>query len=65
MSDAANRVLALEDENAELRGELARIVEHLSVWAKDHAEDATTETWAVIYCARALLTKERSPCPNT
>ncbi|MBB4649619.1 putative mannosyl-3-phosphoglycerate phosphatase (HAD superfamily) [Aminobacter niigataensis] len=41
----------------DLLGELKRMVEHFSAWANDHSDEATTETWAALYCARAALAK--------
>jgi hypothetical protein len=39
----------------EVIAELRRITDHLDVWTKDRPEDCTTETFAAIHCARALL----------
>jgi hypothetical protein len=42
---------------AELAGELRRMVDHFSAWANDHADEATCETWAALHCARDVLSK--------
>lgn len=41
----------------DLLSELRRMVGHLSTWAADHADEATTETVAALHCARAAITK--------
>lgn len=52
-------VVDLERENKELRAELARVVEHLESWARDHSMEASTETWGALYCAHQLLNRKR------
>jgi predicted RNase H-like nuclease (RuvC/YqgF family) len=51
-------------ENERLPAELQRIADHLEIWARDHADDATTETWAALYCVRSILAKSESPTPE-
>lgn len=41
----------------DLYAELARAVVHLDAWARAHSDEATTETWAILHCARAALSK--------
>jgi hypothetical protein len=47
--------------NAELLKELRHVTDHLQAWARDHASEETVETWAVLYCARAAITKAERP----
>lgn len=35
--------------------ELKRMVDHFEAFANDHSMDATTETWAALYCAKAAI----------
>lgn len=44
----------------ELQRDLRRVVEHLEAWARDHAGEATTETWAALHCARETLRKSEA-----
>jgi hypothetical protein len=41
----------------ELLAELQRMVEHFGTWASDRSEEASTETWAALYCAKAAISK--------
>lgn len=41
----------------ELLAELERMVGHFGAWAADHSTDATTETWAALHCAKAVIAK--------
>ena len=38
-----------------LRANLSRMVEHFGLWARDHSEEASSETWSVLHCARVAL----------
>jgi hypothetical protein len=44
----------------ELVAELERVTDHLETWARDHGEEATSETYAALHCARAAIAKSRS-----
>ena len=52
---AAN--MALIAAAPELLGELQRMVEHFEPFAKDHSDEASSETWAALYCAKLVLAK--------
>jgi hypothetical protein len=41
----------------EMLGDLRRLADHLAMWAEDHADEATSETWAALHCARETITK--------
>lgn len=43
----------------DLLNELDRMVEHFGVFANDHSMDASTETWAALHCAKAVLAKAK------
>lgn len=54
--EAAEAALAsMTAERDRLSGDLARMVEHFGTWANDRSEEATTETWGALYCARETL----------
>jgi hypothetical protein len=59
--DGPKAAATIERQAAEierLRANLDRVTDHLETWVRDHIEEATTETRAAIYCARAALTGE-------
>lgn len=37
--------------------DLKRLADHLAVWAEDHSDEATAETWAALHCARETIRK--------
>lgn len=41
--------------------ELERMVEHFEVFANNHSREATTETWAALYCAKAAIRMAKHP----
>lgn len=52
------RALALKmAAAAEIFAELKRMIDHFGIWANDHSEEATTETWAALHCAKAAILK--------
>lgn len=55
---AAPSLIAAAREGEMMRTELQRMVDHFGEFAKDHSMEATPETWAALYCARAALAKE-------
>lgn len=48
---------ALMAASPDLLAELKRMVEHFGAFASDHSEEASSETWAALYCARAAIAK--------
>jgi molybdenum cofactor biosynthesis enzyme MoaA len=58
MTEAADTLERQAAEIKRLRANLERVTDHLETWVRDHIEEATTETRAAIYCARAALTGE-------
>ena len=48
----------------EVLAELQRMVDHGGTWASDRSEEASTETWAALYCAKAAIAKAL-PLPET
>jgi hypothetical protein len=42
---------------AEMLLDLRRLTDHLAAWAEDHADEATSETWAALHCARETIAK--------
>lgn len=53
----AAHIVKCVNAHDELVAEMRRLLDHFETWARDHSTDATAETWAIIYCARAALTK--------
>lgn len=47
----------------DLFAQLARVTDHLEVWARDHSDERTSETDAAIYCARAVLARAKGETP--
>lgn len=37
--------------------DLRRLTDHLAAWAEDHSDEATSETWAALHCARETIAK--------
>lgn len=52
---------SVEAGGKELRENLARVTEHLTIWAYNHPDDATTETWSALHCARLALAGASQP----
>lgn len=48
----------------QLRENLDRVTDHLSTWVADHADEATTETHAALYCARDILARTAAAAPQ-
>jgi len=47
----------------DLLAELERMVEHFQVFASDHADMASTETWSALHCAKATIAKATGGTP--
>jgi hypothetical protein len=60
LAEAAALIERLSAEREGLAANLSRVTDHLETWVQDHIDEATTETRAAIYCARAALTQGES-----
>jgi hypothetical protein len=60
-NDSRESVIEDQGVNAKLVAEMRRLLNHFESWARDHSDEATAETWAIIHCSRAALSRSQKP----